>query len=155
MDSDATLNSIPYFEYKVINDLVHSHMKEFKSNLRAVIAFGALKTTGETYDIELLEVVDVWEGQAQFQSGSSASLPMRGKLYLDFLPSAEFERVAEGDETEETRRLIRRVLGGYEIVYETPAGYAREILRQARESRPGREVLQDPLRPRAKAAGKV
>ena len=54
--------SIPYFEYNVINELMHSHVEEFGSALRAIIAFGPLVTGQDTLDIEMLEVVDQWSG---------------------------------------------------------------------------------------------
>jgi len=33
----ANGNSISYFEYKVINELMHSHIAEFGADLRAII----------------------------------------------------------------------------------------------------------------------
>ncbi len=156
MNAGVNTHEIPYFEYKAINSLVHSHVEELGTGLRAIIVFGALKTVGETYDIELLEVVDDWQGLPKYQAGSTSDFPMRGKLYMDFLPSGDFDKVGLGPESQQTQELIDKVLRGYEIVYEVPTGYARHILRRAQESREslaGGERLADPRRLLTKTTG--
>ncbi len=118
------VDSIPYFEYKVINELMHSHIEEFGENLRAIVAFGPLVKGNETYDIELLEVIHQWQGPDIMPFSSTNTLPMRGKLLLHFLSAQEFEDLSRRDD----QRLIKRLGEGYNIIYEVPAGYARSIL---------------------------
>ena len=127
----------------------------------AIIAFGKLKTEGGTFDIELLEVIDGWQGPARFQSESSADLPMRGKIYFHFMSSADFEREAlrnpsgaragdGGEDQKEADDLLAQVLEGYEIIYQVPAGYVRELfsaVRAAQQSQAGGIFLSDPRRP--------
>jgi len=134
MNAVEVVNEIPYFEYRVINDLVHAHSKELGDSLRAIIAFGDLKTRGGTFDIELLEVVDDWQGPPQIQSADSPEVPMRGKLFLNFLSTAEFEAICTPPVPGRVPpELLRRVLNGYEIVYEVPAGFARKLLNRAQD----------------------
>ena len=139
------LHEIPYSEYNVINELVHSHRRELGQKLRAIIAFGALKTEGSTYDIELLEVVDEWQGQSKMQFGSSLDLPMRGRLYLHFMSSVQFE---SANPPAEVSDVLTRVLQGYEVIYQVPAGYARERLSaitEAKKKEQGGLELTNPL----------
>lgn len=160
MTGEPTLHEIPYFEYKTINELVHAHRAEYKSELKAVIVFGTLKTSGGTYDIEVLEVFggligELWRGNRLLQAGSTAELPMRGKLDMNLISAKEFERVGSGSESPEIRELLQRVLEGYEIVYEVPAGYARNILLHARETKAAGEQISDPRRPFPREAASV
>src|SRR5687767_6238955 len=101
--------SIPYPEYKAINEIVHAHAAEFGSKLRAIVAFGELLTTGDTYNIELLEIVEGWEGDRVAEFASSASLPSRGSIRMFFLTPSEFEQPAE-IEDEKMRNWVQRVL---------------------------------------------
>jgi hypothetical protein len=149
VDAAKTQYEISYFEYKVINELMHSHSKELGESLRAIIVFGALKTAGGTFDIELLEVIDGWQGPPQMQSASSAELPMRGRLYLSFVSAQDFEAICSHPAQQKgtLSELLKRVLEGYEIVYEVPTGYARQLLMQAQEGLDGRnhgEYISDP-----------
>lgn len=152
MNSEDTLYEIPYFEHKVINELMHAHRDEYGKALRAIVVFGKLKTVGGTFDIELLEVVDDWQGPARFQSESSAALPMRGKVYFHFLSTADFERFGAQDVSlsAEAREVLEQVLKGYEVIYQVPAGYAREMFQQAQaahKAQSGGVFLSDPRRP--------
>ena len=157
MSSEETLHKISYFEYKVINELMHAHVAELGKTLRAIIVFGKLKTEGGTFDIELLEVVDGWEGPPRVQSGSTADLPTRGKIYFYFMSSADFEQAvmrgpaaAYGVDADDADRLLARVLEGYEVIYQVPAGYVRELFGAAlaaQEAQAGGVFLSDPRRP--------
>lgn len=117
-------SGISYFEYKVINELMHAHIEEFGADLRAIIAFGPLVTGRETFDIELLEVINGWQGPEFMPFGSTSSLPTRGKLLLHFLPTKDFENLLLRD-SQDLTDLLRE---GYKIIYEVPAGYVRHIL---------------------------
>lgn len=139
---------IAYFEYKVINELMHSHIREFGDKLRAVIAFGPLVTGENTYDIELLEVVDHWQGAEVLQADSSNDLPMRGKLFLHFLATGEFENLLRRD----NQGLTDTLRMGYKVIYEVPAGYVRHILMHTfgtDENAARGQFLPDPRRPLA------
>lgn len=156
MNSEIGLQDIAYFEYKVINELVHAHVDEFGKRLRAIIAFGPLKISGGTFDIDLLEVVDGWRGLDKQTFQSTAEFPMRGTLTLDFLSSARFEKAGGAEylnNYEQDRQLIERVRQGFEIVYETPAGYARDILSQAPKEDFAARHLRDPRKPLAEIEG--
>ncbi len=146
-------SNISYFEYKVINELMHSHVEEFGNDLRAIIAFGPLVTGGETFDIELLEVVNQWQGPEFMPFSSTSSLPMRGRLLLHFLSTADFENLLKRD----AQNLVNLLAKGYKIIYEVPAGYARHILMHTLgtdENPSGRKhfagVNSDPRRPLAR-----
>lgn len=124
MAYDMGSGNISYFEYKAINELMHAHSAEFGRDLRAIIVFGPLLTGQETFDIDLLEVVDNWQGPQTMTFDSTPSLPLRGTLRLHFLPSATFEDLM----TQKDQSLPDLLRDGYHVVYEVPAGYARNIL---------------------------
>ena len=119
---------IPYEEYKAINELVHAHLHTHNGKLRALIAFGEIVTRGGTFDIDLLEVVDGWEGQSSVTFSSSEALPLRGQLRLHLLTPEEFEESDGGMHLTE-KRLLERVREGYEIVYEAPPRLCTEHIR--------------------------
>ncbi len=150
MTGETRRNDIPYFEYRAINQIVHEHLKTLGDTLRAVIAFGPMVTSGDTHDIDLLEVIENWQGPSRLQSESSANLPMRGKLYLNFLSLQDFLSAASpsASQTLGAQELIGRVLDGCEIIYEQPAGFARGVIAQATanlKQRQGGELLPNPL----------
>ena len=93
MAYDIGSDNISYFEYKAINELMHSHSEEFGKDLRAMIVFGPLLTEQNTVDIDLLEVIDNWQGPDELSYGSTQSLPLRGTLRLHFLSSSAFENL--------------------------------------------------------------
>lgn len=142
-------NGISYFEYKVINELMHSHIEEFGDDLRAIIAFGPLVTGQETFDIELLEVIDGWQGPETMPFSSTSSLPTRGKLLLHFFSTTDFENLL----LQNSQDLTERLRDGYKIIYEVPAGYARHILMHTlgtNENPVSAELFADPRRPLAR-----
>ncbi len=142
-------SGISYFEYKVINELMHSHIKEFGADLRAIIAFGPLVLGQETFDIELLEVVNGWQGPELMPFGSTSSLPTRGRLLLHFLPTGAFENLLLRD----TQGLTDVLRKGYKIIYEVPSGYARHILMHTfgtDENPAASDHFADPRRPLAR-----
>lgn len=141
-------SNISYFEYKVINELMHSHVEEFGDNLRAVIAFGPLVAGEETFDIELLEIIDQWSGPSLLPFGSTESLPTRGKLLLHFLSTSEFEDLFQRD----THGLTEALQGGYKVIYEVPAGYVGHVLKRTLETNVNLAInagFSDPRRPLA------
>ena len=120
---------IPYEEYKAIGELMHAHVKTHKEQLRAMVAFGDILTRGGTYNIELLEVVKDWQGPRSVVFASSSELPLRGELRLHLLTPEEFEDgVGSADSAD--RDLLNRVREGYDVIYESPAGYARRVFAQ-------------------------
>ena len=118
---------IPYDEYKAIGELMRAHLRTHEGQLRAMIAFGDLVTRGNTYDIDLLEVVEGWQGPSSVVFASSAELPLRGQLRLYLVTAEEFEqRDGMGGVLE--RNLMDRVREGYDIIYEDPPAYALDTL---------------------------
>lgn len=120
---------IPYDEYRAITTLMHAHLQTHEGKLRAIIAFGDIVTKGNTFDIDLLEIVEGWQGQPFVVFASSAELPLRGELRLCLLTPEEFEH-PHGSRWSSKNRLLDRVREGYDVVYEDPAGYARRVLAQ-------------------------
>ena len=84
--------NIPYQEYRAISDLMNAHPQEMNGSLRALIVFGEIVATGESHDINLLEVVDGWQGPRHVSYGSTEALPLHGRLHLYFLTPEEFEQ---------------------------------------------------------------
>jgi hypothetical protein len=134
VESGAVVPRIPYEERRAIGKLLDAHFDAYKGRLRAMIVFGDLVTTGQTYDIDLLEVVDGWSSSQQGRLGefrSSADLPLRGRLRLYFLAPQEFEHPEQILDERERRwvyDLRDRATRGYEIILESPPGYARRVL---------------------------
>jgi hypothetical protein len=124
-----TTPRIPYDEYRAITTLMHAHLQTHEGKLRAIIAFGDIVTRGNTFDIDLLEIVEGWQGQPFVVFTSSAELPLRGELRLCLLTPEEFEH-PNGSRWSSKNRLLDRVREGYDVVYEDPAGYARRVLAQ-------------------------
>ena len=92
-----------------------------------MVAFGDILTRGGTYNIDLLEVVENWQGPKSVVFGTSAELPLRGQLRLYLLTPEEFER-PESFSDLSNRSLVERVREGYDVIYENPSNYARDIL---------------------------
>ena len=133
---EESYRRIPYEEYKAINELMHAHLRTHNGKLRALIAFGEIVTRGGTFDIDLLEVVEGWQGPVSVTFSSSAELPLRGQLRLFLLTPEEFQGT-DGD-TEAVKHLLSRVREGYDIVYEDPPGYARnEFTQKVRNGQSG------------------
>ena len=118
---------IPYEEYKAMGELMRAHLKTHEGQLRAIIAFGDLVTEGNTYDIDLLEVVEGWQGKTSVAFTSSAELPLRGQLRLYLLTPEEFEHPDRVGAFAK-RMVMDRVREGYDVIYEDPPGYARNVL---------------------------
>lgn len=157
MQSEVERREIPYFEYRAINQVVHGHIDELGNDLQAIIAFGSLVTRGDTYDIDLLEIVKDWQGPSKYQSESSSELPLRGNLYFNFVSSADFQRFANdplaSDDKQKPiyiQKLMEHVLEGYEVVYESPVGFVRDMFQAAiasQKKREGGSQLLNPLSP--------
>ena len=122
---------IPSQEYRAITDLMHAHYDAHQGKLRALIAFGELVTSGNTFDIDLLEVVAGWQEPGLAAFSSSSELPLRGRLRLYLISSRDFEdplAVSDPAQKQWVIDLLSRVHQGYEIVLEDPPGYAiREL----------------------------
>ena len=131
---------IPYEEYKAIGELMRAHLKTHKGQLRAMIIFGDIVTKGNTFDIDLLEVVEGWQGLPFVTFTSSAELPLRGQLRLYFLTPEEFEH-PDSLEDPLKKRLIDRVSDGYDIIYEDPPVYAIDTLTRPKPTKIGNNPL--------------
>ena len=125
---------IPYEEYRAIGELFRAHLKTHEKQIRAVVAFGPLVTRGDTYDIDLLEVVDDWKGPLSVTFSSTAALPLRGVLHLNVLSTQDFESPSQVRHFN-VKRFSRNIFGqlqqGYEVIYENPPGLVRQVLTQA------------------------
>jgi len=132
MSNENLLHQIPYFEYSVINQIAHQHVEQLGARLRVVVVFGDIKTSDDAYDIDLLEVIEDWTAPSRFaEFRGDSTLPIRGTLRLWFLNPEEFEERSGmiGDEMHDwVQRLMEHVRKGYEVVYQVPAGYARNVL---------------------------
>ena len=117
--------NIPYQEYRAISELMNAHPQELNGRLRALIAFGEIVATGDSYDINLLEVVDGWQGQRHVSYSSTASLPLRGRLHLYFLTPEDFEHPADT-----VLELLMQVRQAYAILLEEPNDYAYQVMSQ-------------------------
>ena len=127
-DTDS-YRRIPYEEYKAITELMHAHVRTHEGQLRAMVAFGDILTRGGTYDIDLLEVVEDWQGPKSVVFASSPELSLRGQLRLHLLTPEEFED-GVGRPGAASQGLMARVREGYDIIYESPAGYVRNLFAQ-------------------------
>lgn len=114
---------IPYSEFRAIADLLRAHLAAHEGQMHALVAFGPLLTRGNTYDIDLLEVVAGWDGPTSVAFPSTPELPLRGVLRLHILTPEQFEKPNEA-----ARDILERVRLGYEIIYDTHAGYAERVL---------------------------
>ena len=129
---EDTYRRIPYEEYKAIGELMHAHLRTHEGQLRAMVAFGDILTRGGTFDIDVLEVVEGWQGPSSVVFASSAQLPLRGQLRLYLLTPEAFEH--SDLKRFSKKRLLERVRKGYDVIYEDPPGYARDILAERTNS---------------------
>lgn len=155
MEQSTLRPEISYHEYRVIARLLRAHVDEHQNRLKAMIAFGDLVSRGDSFDIELLEIVQDWQGERFGQFSRSTDLPLRGDLRLYFLTPEVFTNPAvikDAQERQWVEDLLNRVRAGYEIIMEIPAGWVRPVLdRQAVDSTltappSGSVQFTDPLR---------
>jgi hypothetical protein len=135
MQENTEQHEISYHEYRVIARLLRAHADEYRNRVKAMVAFGDLVTSGDTFDIDLLEVVEDWEDRRFGRFSRSEDLPLRGELRLYFLTPQEFENPSVIQEPEERRwvvELLERVRQGYEVVMESPLGWAQQVLERNR-----------------------
>jgi hypothetical protein len=122
---------LPYYEHRAITELLRAHVDEHGDRLRAVVAFGPLVAGADTFDIDLLEIVDQWDAKRFFQFVNSAELPLRGVLRLYFITEAEIldpRSIADEAERDWIERLLDRVRESYVVIAERPPGYVRRLL---------------------------
>ena len=126
------LYSINYIEQRVIGRIIEAHRKELGDKLHAVVAFGEQLTQGNTFDIDLLEVVDEWGEDRVVEFSSTAELPLRGVLRLYFLQMSEFsdpETITDNKPMRDwVEKLLNRVREGYQILLQSPPNYAEMAL---------------------------
>lgn len=123
--------NIPYQEYRAIGKLMDAHPSILNGNLRALIAFGEIVATGESYDIHLLEVILNWQGPRYVSYASTEALPLRGRLNLYFLTPEEFEHPTtslSSGQTVSSLELMRQVKQAYAILLESPYDYAQQVM---------------------------
>lgn len=130
MPSYSTEN-IDYEEYRAINQLRRFHPGAHGEKLRALIVFGDLVSTGQSYDINLLEVVEGWEGPRHVSFGSTNDLPLRGQLHLYFLLPSEFERPSGASvpgQSWSSADLLTQFRRAYAVMLEEPNDYASGVM---------------------------
>jgi hypothetical protein len=135
MQDSTELREISYHEYRIIARLLQAHVDQYGDRLKAMIAFGGLLTQWDVFDIDLLEVIQGWEGKRFGEFSAEADPALRGKLRLYFLTPEEFENPAIIGETEERKwvqELLERVRQGYRIITESPPEWAQRVLERAR-----------------------
>ncbi len=123
--------NIPYTEFGVINQLMREHPDAHQNKLRAMIVFGSLVASGGPYNINLLEIVEDWEGPRHVGFTNTEALPLRGRLELYFLTPEEFEHPSRKplpDKEWSSADLLARVRNAYTIVTEDPSNYASDIM---------------------------
>ena len=123
--------NIPYIEFGAINQLMREHPAAHQNKLRAMIVFGSLVASGSPYNINLLEVVEGWEGPRHVSFTNTPALPLRGRLELYFLRPEEFEHPSSKplpDKEWSSADLLTRVRNAYTILTEDPANYASKIM---------------------------
>lgn len=123
--------NIPYQEYRAINELMGAHPQELKDSLKAMIVFGEIVATGESQDINLLEIVAGWQGPRHVSYGSTAALPLRGRLHLYFLTPEEFEQPRPEPvpgQTWSSAQILSRVRPAYAVLLEEPYDYAHDVM---------------------------
>jgi hypothetical protein len=128
---------ISYHEYRTIAQLLQAHAAEHEDRLRAMIAFGDLVAVEGSVDIDLLEIVEGWQGKRLWPFSSTAELPLRGRLRLYFLTPEEFEDPAVIQDPEERKwveDLLRDVRRGYEIIMDRAPGWVYGVLDRPRTS---------------------
>ena len=131
MPENTERHEISYHEYRVIARLLRAHVDEYPDRVKAMVAFGDLVTRGDTFDIDLLEIVSGWKDKRFGRFSRSEDLPLRGELRLYVLTPQEFEDPSVIQEPEERRwvvELLERVRRGYEVVMESPPGWAQQAL---------------------------
>lgn len=151
---DMAIRRIPYREFDALAKLVEAHLRDEKNKLRAAIAFGDILTDETSYDIDLLEVFDAWQGSHYAELDSSAGLPLRGKLRLYFLSSEEFENpnsIKDEARRNRTKELLRIVRQAREVIVSSPLNYVESELSPAKylqfdapESDPKASKITDP-----------
>jgi hypothetical protein len=142
MRENTVRHEISYHEFHIIARLLRAHVDEYQDRVKAMVAFGELVTSGDTFDIDLLEVVEGWEEKRFGRFSRTEDLRLRGELRLYFLTPKEFEDpsvIRSPEERKWVEELLDRVRQGYEIVMESPLGWAQRVLE--------RSHLQSPVTP--------
>jgi hypothetical protein len=101
MSVNTERREIPYHEHFIIVRLLRAHMDEYPGRVKALVAFGDLVTGGDTFDIDLLEIIEGWEGKRFGRFSRTEDLPLRGELRLYFLTLQEFQNSSVVQEPEE------------------------------------------------------
>ncbi|GAB4451786.1 MAG: hypothetical protein OHK0029_01580 [Armatimonadaceae bacterium] len=123
--------NIGFYEMRAIADILAAHPEVHSGALRAVLAFGPFVETEGTADIELLEVVENWQGPRRASFTSTSQLPLRGRLTLYFLTPEEFENPHDTplpDIKISPNMLLQRVAKAYAVLLEEPDGYAFQAM---------------------------
>src|ERR1051326_3929802 len=103
MQENTERPEISYHEFRIIARLLQAHTEEYRDRLKAMIAFDDLVTRGDTFDIDLLEIIEGWNDRRFGEFARTADLPLRGRLRLYFLTPEEFESPAVIEEPEERK----------------------------------------------------
>lgn len=139
MTDSPPRQEITYHEYRVIARLLRVHVDAYGDRWKAAVAFGDLIARPNTYDIDLLEVIEGWDGPRLARFSGRADPPLRGELRLYILTPEVFENPALVEDRQERRwveDLLARVREGYEVIVETSLGRVRQMLEPKPPRRP-------------------
>jgi hypothetical protein len=131
MEENNQAREVPYHEYQIIADLLRAHTDAHEGRLKAVVAFGDVVTRGASYDIDLLEIVEGWNGARVAEFDSTADLPLRGKLRLYFSSPEDFQdpkRIEDPTERQWVEDLIERVRARHEVIVQARPGLVEAML---------------------------
>lgn len=127
----SSSSNIPAYDFHAINVTIQARIKAYGDALRAYIVFGQLVETGLSNTIEILEVIEGWEGPRRASFASTPELPLSGRLTIYFLRPEEFERPTSDllfGETFSSYELLNRVERAYTILTEKPMNYAWNVM---------------------------
>jgi len=141
---------ISNFEYSAVGELLRAHLALYGQRLKAMVLFGELVTAGRGYDIQLVEIVEDWDGPIFWEFPSTKDLPLRGLLQIYFLRPEWFDWRDVWEQTEDNQilgdifegrrssfgeadrnqvsQVLRQLREGFEVVYEAEGGLVKALL---------------------------
>ena len=132
MPALATSN-ISFEAFSAIGKVIEANVGLKSDALRAVLVFGDLVATGESHDINLVEVVREWQGPRRVAFKSTDEMPLRGRMTVYFLLPHEFENwttdLLPGEDFS-AAHLLARVEPAYDILLQRPAGYVFDVMQR-------------------------
>ncbi|HEY3330701.1 MAG TPA: hypothetical protein VGK19_11805 [Capsulimonadaceae bacterium] len=123
---------IPGYENNAIVKLTAEHSQALGDKLRAVVVFGPLLSDNGSLNIDMLEVVDDWDGPGAVSFASTNELPLRGDLTIYFVKRQDIEDPHGIEDASHKNWLIDildEVRKAYMVVVDYPMGYFSQQLR--------------------------